>query len=188
MARAEEILEFWFGGDDSGRQRTWFAADPGFDDTCRARFLADYERAARGELEGWSDTAARCLALILLLDQFPRNLFRGTAQAFATDQKALAIAKHAVTAGLDDILAPRQRAFIYMPFQHSEDLADQRESVRLFRELAAGDPEQAGFLEYAERHLEVIARFGRFPHRNAVLGRASTPQESEFLASGGSPF
>lgn len=188
MAEVREIIEFWFGGGEPDRQRVWFAPDPHFDQLCQRRFLADCQRAARGELDHWSGDPAGALALILLLDQLPRNMFRGTAQAFATDHQALAVAKRAVTANFDDALPPVQRAFVYMPFQHSENLADQHESVRLFRELAASHPEQADFLNYAQRHLEVIARFGRFPHRNAVLGRASTPEELEFLARGGSPF
>ncbi len=121
------------------------------------------------------------LALILLLDQFPRNIFRGTPRAFATDSKALATAKDVVARGFDLALPPVRRSFIYLPFQHSENLDDQQESVRLFRKLAAEHPATAGYVEYAEHHMDVIRRFGRFPHRNAVLGRASTSEETEFL-------
>jgi uncharacterized protein (DUF924 family) len=189
MGRVEEILEFWFGcGDGSDRQEMWFSAGRAFDQACSAGFRADYERAARGALDDWMNEPSGALALILLLDQFPRNMFRGTARAFATDSKALAIAKRMVAAKLDHAVTPSRRAFVYMPFQHSENLSDQHESMRLFRELAEEHSELADYLKYAERHLEVIARFGRFPHRNAMLGRASTPQESEFVSSGGESF
>jgi uncharacterized protein (DUF924 family) len=189
MGRVEEILEFWFGAADrSDRQQVWFAADPTFDRACSAGFLADHERAAAGDLDQWMDAPAGSLALTLLLDQFPRNMFRGTARAFATDGKALAVAKPALARQFDRALPPIRRVFLYMPFEHSENLDDQRESLRRFRELAIEDPPLAGFIPYAERHLEVIERFGRFPHRNAVLGRAATPAEAEFLTSGDSPF
>lgn len=189
MGRVEKILEFWFGrGDQPERQRMWFNADPGFDQACSAGFRADYERAASGELDGWMNGPSGALALVLLLDQFPRNMFRDTARAFATDYKALAVAKHTVAAKLDQALAPSRRAFVYMPFEHSENLGDQHESIRLFRDLAEENPASADYLKYAERHLEVITRFGRFPHRNAVLKRPSTPDESEFLSSGGARF
>jgi len=182
MERVDEILKFWFGdGSDPAHERLWFAQDDGFDQACRSGFLADYERAAAGELDSWKDAPSSALALILLLDQFPRNIFRGTPRAFATDPKALATAKGAVARGFDLALPPVQRPFVYLPFQHSENLDDQKESVRLFHKLAAEHPATAGYVGYAEHHLEVIRRFGRFPHRNAVLGRASTAPEAEFL-------
>jgi uncharacterized protein (DUF924 family) len=182
MERADEILEFWFGaGSDPARERPWFAQDDGFDRACRIGFLADHERAAAGELDSWKAEPSSTLALILLLDQFPRNIFRGSPRAFATDPEALATAKHAIACGFDLALPPVQRPFIYLPFQHSENLDDQQESLRLFRKLGAEHPATAGYVEYAEHHLEVIRRFGRFPHRNAVLGRASTPEEAEHL-------
>jgi uncharacterized protein (DUF924 family) len=183
MERADEILQFWFGdGSDPEHERRWFAQDDGFDQSCRNGFLADHERAARGELDSWKAEPSSALALILLLDQFPRNIFRGTPRSFATDSKAFATAKDAVARGFDLALPPGRRAFIYLPFQHSENLDDQHESVRLFRKLAAEHTATAGYVEYAEHHLEVIRRFGRFPHRNAVLGRASTPEETAFLS------
>jgi uncharacterized protein (DUF924 family) len=182
MERVNEILQFWFAdGSDPAHERRWFAQDAAFDQACRTGFLADHERAAGGELDSWKEEPSSALALILLLDQFPRNIFRGTPRAFATDPKALATAKHAVARGFDLALPPVQRPFIYLPFQHSENLDDQQESVRLLRKLAAEHPAMAGYIQYAEHHIGVIRRFGRFPHRNAVLGRASTPEETEFL-------
>jgi uncharacterized protein (DUF924 family) len=182
MERVDEILQFWFGvGSEEEHERRWFAQDAGFDQACRNGFLADHERATRGELDSWKAEPSSALALILLLDQFPRNIFRGTPRAFATDSKALATAKEAIERGFDLALPPVRRPFIYLPFQHSENLDDQHESVRLFRKLAADDPAAAGYVQYADHHLEVIRRFGRFPHRNAVLGRVSTPEEMEFL-------
>jgi uncharacterized protein (DUF924 family) len=189
MGRVEEILEFWFGAaDGTDRQKVWFAPDPAFDQACTTAFLADHERAASGEWDDWMDAPSSALALILLLDQFPRNIFRGTARAFSTDAKAQAVAKDARARQFDRSLTPIRRVFMYMPLEHSENLDDQHESLRLFRELAGEDTALAGFVPYAERHLEVIARFGRFPHRNAVLGRVSTPAEAEFLSSGDSQF
>jgi uncharacterized protein (DUF924 family) len=183
MERANEILEFWFGdGSDPAHERLWFAQDAAFDQACKAGFLADHERAAAGELESWKEAPSSALALILLLDQFPRNIFRNTPRAFATDPKARAIAKDAVVRGFDLALPPVRRPFIYMPFQHSENLDDQDESVRLFNRLAGEHPAMAGYVEYAEHHREAIRRFGRFPHRNAILGRASTPEETAFCS------
>jgi len=185
MERGKEIMEilrFWFGdGSDPAHERRWFAQDAAFDESCRSGFLADHERAAAGQLESWKETPSGALALILLLDQFPRNMFRGHPRSFATDPQARAAAKNAVARGFDLALPPVQRPFIYMPFQHSENLADQEESLRLFHRLAAEVPAMAGYIEYAEHHLEVVRRFDRFPHRNAVLGRASTAVELEFI-------
>jgi uncharacterized protein (DUF924 family) len=183
MERSDEILEFWFGdGSDPERERLWFAQDDRFDQACRTGFLSDHERAAAGELDSWQDSPPSALALILLLDQFPRNIFRDTARAFATDPKARVHARNAVGRGFDLALPPVRRTFIYLPFQHGEDLDDQLESVRLFRRLAAQEPAMTAYIEYAENHLEVIRRFGRFPLRNAVLGRVSTPEETALLS------
>jgi uncharacterized protein (DUF924 family) len=163
MGRFDEILEFWFGdGSDPEHERRWFAQDAAFDQACKAGFLADHERAAGGELERWKEAPSSALALILLLDQFPRNIFRDTPRAFATDPKARAVAKDAVARGFDLALPPVRRPFIYLPFQHSENLDDQNESVRLFRKLAAEHLAMAGYVEYAEHHIGVIRRFGRF--------------------------
>jgi uncharacterized protein (DUF924 family) len=182
MGRIDEILLFWFGdGSDPELERRWFTQDAAFDEACRAGFFADQERAGAGALDSWQQTPAGALALILLLDQFPRNIFRGSPGAFATDAKARATAKAALARGFDLTLPAAYRPFLYLPFQHSENLADQEESVRLFHQLAAQEPTMAGHVQYAEHHLDVIRRFGRFPHRNAVLRRASTPQEMEFL-------
>ena len=184
MERVDEILQFWFGdGSDPEHERRWFVQDAGFDQTCRNGFLADHERAAGGELDSWKEEPSSALALILLLDQFPRNIFRGTPRSFATDSRALATAKDAIARGFDFALPPVRRAFIYLPFQHSENLDDQHESVRLFHKLAVEHPATAGHVKYAEHHLEVIRRFGRFPHRNAVLGRVSTPEEAAFRSN-----
>jgi uncharacterized protein (DUF924 family) len=181
-ARVSEILLFWFGdGSDPQHERRWFVQDRAFDETCRSGFLADHECAAAGELDGWRESADGGLALILLLDQFPRNMFRGAPRSFATDSRALATARDSVGRGLDLALPPIRRSFVYMPFEHSESLSDQEESIRLFQKLAAEHPEMAGHVRYAEQHSEVIRRFGRFPYRNAVLGRTSTPAEMEYL-------
>lgn len=192
--RMEEILAFWFGREDatggpagSGYRKVWFERDEAFDREIRERFVDDHERAAAGELDDWRASGRGCLALILLLDQFPRNLFRGTPRAFATDGAAREVADHAVGTGLDRGLEPVGRMFVYLPFEHSEDAEDQRRSVELFLAL---DPELGipEVLDYAVRHREVIERFGRFPHRNEVLGRPSTPEEEAFLREPGSSF
>jgi uncharacterized protein (DUF924 family) len=189
--KVEEVLGFWFarpGEEGYGHPReVWFTRDTAFDGEIRERFADDRERAAAGELDGWREAPESCMALILLLDQLPRNLFRGDPRSFATDPQALSAAGHAVERGFDRELSRMQRWFIYLPFEHSEDLEDQRRSVELFQGLG-DDPESRYVTEYALRHLEVIERFGRFPHRNEVLGRASTPEEVRFLREPGSSF
>ncbi len=191
MSQAEEILEFWFGKpDDPDRPKVrkfWFKKNTEFDEEVRSRFLDTYEQAAAGQLDSWKEEPSTCLALIILLDQFPRNIFRGQPQAFATDPQALATAKYAVNRGFDRELLPVQRWFVYMPFEHSEELADQQRSVELFGTLK-DDPGLEQGIDYAMRHLRAIERFGRFPHRNAILGRESTPEEVEFLKQPGSSF
>ena len=179
-ARIDELLGFWFA--PGGRER-WFAADPGFDRELAARFSGLVAEAAAGGLEGWRDSVQGSLALCLVLDQLPRNLWRGTPRAFATDAQAREVAKGALAAGLDRGLPPELRLFFYLPFEHSEVLADQDRSVELAASL--GDAE---WLEYAWRHRAVIRRFGRFPHRNAALGRESTAEERAFLEQPGSRF
>lgn len=184
------LLDFWFGAGTPEFlrfRRLWFTADPAFDALVRARFLADWERASRGELAEWRDAAESCLALVILCDQVPRNLFREDARAFSTDALAREAARHALGRGDDRGRAPVERWFLYLPFEHSEVLADQRRSVALFEQLR-GDPESAVAIEYAHRHLAVIERFGRFPHRNRALGRTSTPEEEAFLRGPGAPF
>ncbi|MBD2256073.1 DUF924 family protein [Pseudanabaena sp. FACHB-2040] len=194
MDRVEAILNFWFGDpmvpdSEYGQQRqVWFKKDPAFDETLRTHFLEDYEQAAAGQLSDWQTTARPCLALILLLDQLPRNLFRNAPRSFATDGQALAAARYAVQQGFDQLLTDLERIFVYLPLEHSENLADQQESVRLFQALAHENPELETNLDYALRHQEVIERFGRFPHRNEILGRESTPAEAEFLTQPGSRF
>ena len=191
MARFEEILDFWFGSPQSvdyGKERSfWFTKNPEFDKELGDRFLLDYEQAARGELDYLQNSPLGYLALVLLLDQFPRNLFRGTPKSFATDAKALSVAKNAVERGYDRALLPAQRWFIYLPFEHSENLADQERSVELFSTLS-GDRASVSTIDYAFRHKAVIERFGRFPHRNKILGRETTPAEAEFLTQPGSSF
>jgi uncharacterized protein (DUF924 family) len=180
---AEDILEFWFGPRDrpAADRRVWFVPDPSFDKQCRDRFLDDYESAATSKLDYWKSEPRSALALILLLDQFPRNLFRASARAFATDAAALAAARDTIARRNDLALHPVERSFVYMPFMHAENLADQNESVRLFQALASMEPGHSGNIGYAEHHRDVIRRFGRFPHRNAILGRVSTDAEEEFL-------
>src|SRR6266849_1422603 len=181
-----EVLDFWFGAPDSserGRPRTsWFRKSEPFDAEIRRRFLATWERAARGELGLWQATPLASLALIVVLDQFPRNMFRGTARAFSSDSPALSMARSMIALEFDRLLSLEERGFAYLPFEHAEDLAAQRRSLALSQAL---DPEDIG---YARRHYEIIARFGRFPHRNAMLGRESTPEEIEFLKRPGSSF
>jgi len=184
-SRAEEILLFWFapdpGSDASTAQSRWFVANPEFDQLCRKRFLDMYEDAACGRLDDWRKEPRSCLALILLLDQFPRNMFRDTARAFATDAKALELSRYAVGAAFDRRLPPLMRMFLYLPLEHSENMDDQLESVRLTHALTAENPAMTETLEYAEQHLETIRLFGRFPARNDALGRQSTQGEMNFL-------
>ena len=167
-----EIVTFWC---EAGRDR-WFAKDEAFDALCRERFLPAHEAAADGRLDAWEETPEGALALAILLDQLPRNMFRGTPRTWETDQAALAIAERALTKGLDRDLDPLMRQFFYLPFMHAEDEAAQERSVRLYEAL--GEAEQ---LTFARHHHGIVARFGRFPHRNWVLGRSSTPEELRFL-------
>ncbi|MBD2567404.1 DUF924 family protein [Anabaena lutea] len=191
MSKAKTILEFWFGHPDEPNygkpQKFWFSKQPNVDEEIRTRFIEDYQKAATGYLDDWINTPDTCLALILLLDQFPRNIFRDTPEAFATDWEALSAAQHAVAQGYDRELLPVQRWFIYLPFEHSENLAHQRQSVKLFQQLSH-DPESLSAIEYAFEHMKIISRFGRFPHRNQILGRISTTEEQEFLQQGGNSF
>lgn len=191
MTTINDILDFWFAPDSRPDHRDpggrdlerWFAPDPAFDDAIRKHFADALERAVRGELDGWAETAEGALALTVLLDQFPRNMFRGQARAFAADGKALAVARQALARGFDQAVPAMWRKFFYLPFEHAEDGEAQARSVALFR--GSGD---ARGLRYAEMHKEIIDRFGRFPHRNRILGRASTPEEEAWLAAGGETF
>ena len=186
-----EVLDFWFGREGEpgyGEFRTaWFEKNPAFDEEVRDRFLGAHEDAAAGLYDGWLEEARGALALAILLDQFPRNMFRGDPRTYATDEKAREVARYALERALDRELPPFQRQFLYMPFMHSEDLEDQRRSVELFRALA-DEPGATDVTEYAVGHMEIVRRFGRFPHRNEVLGRATTPEEAEFLKGPGSSF
>jgi uncharacterized protein (DUF924 family) len=180
---ADEVLKFWFERDRKG----WFEKNPAFDAKIRARFLPLCERASTGELEAWRAEPASCLALVILLDQFPRNMFRGTARAFATDLLAREAASLILEKGWDKAMTPDERMFAYLPFEHSESIADQERCLALMKELAI-HPQTADMPRWAEAHLVIIRRFGRFPHRNAALGRESTTEEIEFLSQPGSSF
>ena len=170
-----DVVAFWR---EAGPER-WFKKDIAFDDDIRRRFLNVHEGAAAGKLSRWEQSAEGALALLILLDQFPRNMVRGEARAFASDPLARAIASRAILNGFDGAF-PDMRGFFYLPFEHSEDLADQQRGLTLYK--AAGD---ADGLKWAGVHADIIRRFGRFPHRNAVLGRVSTPEEQKFLDDGG---
>lgn len=175
-----DVLAFWF--DELGRA-AWFGSDAGTDRAIRERFLILNEVLSTWPAEDALASADRALATVIVLDQFSRNLFRGTRQAFATDALARTIAERAIDKGLDKAVAPEWRIFFYMPFEHSEDAEDQARCLELVQTL--GDPE---YESYAAAHKRVIDRFGRFPHRNEILGRATTPQEAEFLKEPGSSF
>ncbi len=185
------LIDFWFGPPQSAERFSqrdlWFKVNPEFDEALRQRFQTLQRRAAQGGCAAWTREAEPCLALILLLDQLPRNLYRGTAEAFATDAEARAAARIALQCRFDRSLPASWRTFVYLPFEHSEDLADQELSLTLFGALAR----DAGFSrgeDYAKRHHAIIARFGRFPHRNKALGRISTPVEEAFLKEPNSSF
>jgi uncharacterized protein (DUF924 family) len=177
-----EVLHFWFGeGAEYGKvHKRWFAKDPAFDAEVRSRFLGAYEEQLEGR--DWLGDPRSCLARIVVLDQFPRNMFRGTPRAFEADALALASAKHAVAQGYERDFLPVEKQFVYLPFEHSESLADQERACALMKPL--GDD----LYDWALRHRRIIERFGRFPHRNEILGRASTPEEIEFLKQPGSGF
>jgi uncharacterized protein (DUF924 family) len=174
-----EVLKFWF----SLEPRSWWRGGPELDHAIKQKFLKLWAEKRQLPVEAFLGDPLSALAGVILFDQFPRNMFRGHADAYSTDHLALAIAKAAVDRGLDEELEKTERKFLYMPFQHSERLADQNRALLLFSEL--GDEEQ---IKYARHHHDIIARFGRFPHRNAILGRASTPEELEFLSQPGSSF
>ncbi len=184
MADSDDIatvLEFWFG---PGMKERWFKKDPAFDAEVRARLGVLQERAAAGEFGAWPGCAEGCLALIVLLDQVPRNLFRDAARAFATDAAAREVTVHALAQGFDAAFSQDQRGFLYMPLEHSESVEDQDLCLRLTALL----DENPAWREWALPHRDIIARFGRFPHRNAALGRESTPEERAFLEQPNSSF
>jgi uncharacterized protein (DUF924 family) len=200
MSEIDGVLEFWFGASgadgslDPAKQKMWFGDGRKYDAEIRDRFGALHERAARGELDAeWSATPRGTIALVVVLDQFSRHVHRGTPAAFAQDPAALRLVTAGVDRQVDRGLIPAQRAFYYMPLEHAEDLEVQRLGVRCFDGLARTVPEAMrqeyeGFLDYAQRHLAIIRRFRRFPHRNKILGRPSTPAEIKFLKQPGSRF
>jgi uncharacterized protein (DUF924 family) len=183
----EAILEFWFGPPPLAARDAWFRKDPAFDAEIRDRFGAAVDAALAGDPGTGTGTPRGALAAVVLLDQFTRNIHRDTPRAFAGDALALAIADAAIAKGFDRALDPFERWFLYLPFEHAEDMALQERSLALFAALAR-DSGLAAPLEWAEKHAAVIRRFGRYPHRNAILGRATTPDEAAFLAEPGSRF
>lgn len=191
MSTPKDILEFWFGREtnpDYGQYRAvWFQPDEAFVEEARERFTQTYQRAADGEFDHWQETPEGSLALILLLDQFSHLLYRDTADAFASDEAARKATRQALERGYDQKFSDLHRWFFYLPLEHSENITDQRDAVELFRALTPNEMNAVG-LDYAKRHLRVIERFGRFPNRNAALGRQSTPAEEEFLAGPDAPF
>lgn len=187
--RANQVLDFWFGaGTLRGQSRKeWFNKDANFDDQIRARFMPLYDEAALGNLSGWLNSAHECLALIVVLDQFSRNMFRDSHRAFAADNLARAATRNALSKGYDRVLSPVERMFIYLPLEHSEALPDQELCLSLMLEISQF-AETHDMHVWAEKHRAIIERFGRFPHRNAALGRESTREEIEFLKLPASGF
>jgi uncharacterized protein (DUF924 family) len=193
MTTPDEVLDFWFPADQARANKLWWGKDEQLDAEIRQRFGPTLQAARAGELDDWTANARGRLALIVVLDQLSRNIHRGSPEAFAADPQARALTDEGLARAHDRELRPIERLFFYLPLEHSEALADQQRCVELMRELAGEvAPEQReqfeGFVDYAVRHLEIVARFGRFPHRNAVLGRTSTPEELEFLTQPGSSF
>lgn len=197
-SEAHAVLSFWFGEQYDEhpsdvvlydqRRKLWFGKQPEFDQMIASRFQDLYAQAAAGELDHWQQSPLGALALILVLDQFPRNMFRDTPQSFATDAKARTVAQAAITQGFDQALTPIQRVFMYLPLEHSENLDDQNQSVQLVQAITATHPDLSDIADYAVRHQRVIQRFGRFPHRNRILGRSTTAEEAAFLQQPGSSF
>ncbi|WP_374828911.1 DUF924 family protein [Paenochrobactrum pullorum] len=170
---AQDVLDFWFS---ENVEKHWFVRSDDLDEEIKQHFSALYEQAHSGTLDVWGDELHSALALTIILDQFPRNMFRGSGRAFESDAKARQIAKAAIEKGFDQQVSEKQRAFFYLPLMHSEDLNDQKKSVELYEALG-----NANSLDYAHQHLDIIAQFGRFPHRNVALKRENTPEETEFL-------
>ncbi len=191
---AQALLDFWFGPQtdgfsDSDHRQRWFSGGPGFDDDCRKNFSSLAAQAADGDLNDWLTDARSCLAFILLTDQIPRNIHRSTPMAFATDGPALNAARLGIESGFDRTLGFDERCFFYLPFEHSESLIDQHTCVGLFTQLRDETPNgfrhhTGNYLQFAHQHRDIIARFGRFPHRNSVLGRTSTASELNYLEQG----
>ncbi len=199
-SEAQAVLDFWFGPPEDpgyrGVRESWFRKDPAFDAQVALRFGPLIEGALVGAIDPWAQTggagngesALAAVARVIVLDQFTRNAFRGTARAFAGDAAALQGARALVASGLDRTLSGVQRQFAYLPFEHAEDLAHQRTAMQLFEQLARDEPALAGLHAWARQHHDIVARFGRFPHRNTALGRESTAEEQAFLAQPGSAF
>jgi uncharacterized protein (DUF924 family) len=187
VAQPEAVHAFWFGAAPGAKRAEWFEKSPAFDATIVREFLPTYEALAAGGLERWLDAPHSALAYVIVADQFPRNMFRGSPRAFATDPLALAAARRIVWRRWDRAMLPVERQFAYLPFEHAEDLAAQREALEHFAGIDMLEPTR-GVLEWARKHYDIIARFGRFPHRNDALGRVSTPEEIEFLRQPGSGF
>jgi uncharacterized protein (DUF924 family) len=199
IATPDSVLDFWFGDDLDSPEKAvarlvlWFGRDPSFDERIRELFDGLPSRALLGDLDSWRQAARSSLALVLVLDQFPRNLYRGTAQAFAYDSLAREVAVAAIESRFDIEVAPLESMFLYLPLEHCEDMESQERCVSLFRSLLERAPvdQKPRFessLSYAIRHRDVISRFGRFPHRNEILGRPSTAEEVSYLESGGDTF
>lgn len=176
----KDVLDFWFGREV---KPLWFKKSSEFDREIEQRFVDTYYQAAAGELSNWRDRPRDCLALIIVLDQFPRNIFRNTPRAFATDERAVELTKYGLDRNYQQDLSIDERAFLFMPLMHSENKQDQQQCVELFSKLG-----KENSFKFAIKHREVIDRFGRFPHRNQILGRESTPEEKEFLTQPGSSF
>ena len=191
MHEAEQVLRYWFGEPDPSEngafREMWFDGGLEVDAEIRARFLDLHERGVAGELDDWRNDGRHCLALILLFDQFPRNMFRGDSRSFATDPQARELASHAIDKGFDQDQPLSVQQFFYMPFEHSEDIEDQRRCMKLFSAVDHHE-RKAELIDYALRHLEIIARFARFPHRNEICGRPGTTEEDKFLAETDSRF
>ena len=195
MTTPDEILEFWFGPSDDPFERAeaWWTADAAFDDEIRERFEEDVERAVAGKLDDWRETPKGAVAFVILVDQFSRNIYRDTAGMFANDGLALEASLEAIDRGFDEELAPIERQFLYMPLMHSEDPEIHERSLELFDRLREEAPaeQREGFdnaYEFAVKHAEIIDEFGRYPHRNEVLGRESTEEEAAFLEEHGRGF
>ena len=193
-----QVLQFWFGEDYDNPDwkednRRWYSGGEDFDRIIGERFGEHVEQALAGELAQWERSPSGSMALIILLDQFTRNIFRGSPRAFEGDQRARSVLNAALTKGFDHLLSYKERCFIYMPLEHSESLADQQRCVELFEALLAEAPAAyqsniGGSLNFAIKHRDIIREFGRFPHRNEVLGRIANPEEIRYLAGGGSRY
>ncbi|MEM9976671.1 MAG: DUF924 family protein [Cyanobacteria bacterium P01_D01_bin.2] len=188
VGHSQSVLDFWFGSPAGAYRQQWFRKDPKFDAQIKTRFAALYWTMLASPPDIWRKTAKESLAQIVVLDQFARNMFRGTAQSFAADPMALATAELALEQGYDTQILPVERLFLYLPFEHSENLTHQNRSVEYFKALVLEAPELAHCLDYAHRHRAIITQFGRFPHRNDILKRQSTEAERVFLQQPGSGF